>query len=42
MKSQQGRKALIVLGDGGHVGDHEEMAIKAAKEADTLIYTIRR
>jgi VWFA-related protein len=41
MKSQQGRKALIVLGDGFHVGDHEEMAIKAAQEADTLIYTIR-
>jgi VWFA-related protein len=41
MKSQEGRKALIIIGDGDHVGSREEMAITAAQEADTLIYAIR-
>lgn len=41
MKTQQGRKALIVLGDGFHIGDRGEMAVAAAQQADTLIYTIR-
>jgi VWFA-related protein len=41
MKPLQGRKALIILGDGYHVGDRRDMAIAAAQEADTLIYTIR-
>jgi VWFA-related protein len=41
MKSQQGRKALIILGDGDHIGDREELAITAAQQADTLIYAIR-
>jgi VWFA-related protein len=36
----KGRKALIVLGDGFHIGYHTDMAIAAAQEADTLIYTI--
>jgi VWFA-related protein len=41
MKSQQGRKALIILGDGDHIGDRMEMAVTAAQQADTLIYAIR-
>jgi VWFA-related protein len=41
MKPLQGRKALIILGDGYHVGDHLDAAIAAAQQADTLIYTIR-
>jgi len=41
MKSQQGRKALFILGDGGHIGDRGEQAIAAAQQADTLIYSIR-
>ncbi len=41
MKFQEGRKALIILGDGDHIGEREEMAITAAQKADTLIYTIR-
>jgi VWFA-related protein len=41
LKPVPGRKALIVLGDGYHVGERREMAITAAQEADTLIYTIR-
>jgi VWFA-related protein len=40
MKSQEGRKALILLGDGGHVGNRREEAITAAHMADTLIYGI--
>jgi VWFA-related protein len=41
MGLQEGRKALIVLGDGDHVGDRMEDAITAAQKADTLIYAIR-
>jgi VWFA-related protein len=41
LKPVQGRKALIVLGDGFHVGNRMEMAVAAAQEADALIYTIR-
>jgi VWFA-related protein len=41
MKSQQGRKALLILADGDHIGGREEMAIAAAQRADTLIYAIR-
>ena len=41
MQSQAGRKALIILGDGDHIGDREAMAIKAAQQADTIIYTVR-
>lgn len=41
MELQQGRKALIILGDGDHVGDRMEMALAAAQRADTLIYAIR-
>jgi VWFA-related protein len=36
----QGRKALIVIGDGFHMDDHRDWAIAAAQEADALIYTI--
>jgi VWFA-related protein len=36
----EGRKALIVLGDGYHVGNHSDLAIQMAQEADTQIYTI--
>jgi len=41
LMSQQGRKALIILGDGDHMGDREEIAVKTAQQADTIIYTIR-
>jgi len=41
MKAQQGRKALLILGDGGHLGNRGEQAIAAAQQADTLIYSIR-
>jgi VWFA-related protein len=41
MKPQQGRKAIIVMADGFHVGNRAEMAIAAAQQADVLIYTIR-
>jgi VWFA-related protein len=40
MKLQQGRKALIVIADGYHVGSHADIALKLALESDTLIYTI--
>jgi VWFA-related protein len=40
LKNVQGRKALIVMGDGYHIGYHMDMAVAAAQEADTLIYTI--
>jgi len=40
MKTQEGRKALILLGDGGHCGNRREAAITAAQMADTLIYGI--
>jgi VWFA-related protein len=36
----QGRKALIVIGDGFHMDNHMDWAITTAQEADTLIYTI--
>jgi VWFA-related protein len=41
MRSQQGRKALFILGDGDHVGDSAKQAMAAAQQADTLIYSIR-
>jgi VWFA-related protein len=41
MELQEGRKALIIVGDGDHVGDRMEDAITAAQKADTLIYAIR-
>jgi hypothetical protein len=40
MKSQQGRKALFILGDGGHIGDRGDRAIAAARQADTLERTL--
>jgi VWFA-related protein len=40
MEKQEGRKALILLGDGGHVGNRLVKAITAAQMADTLIYGI--
>jgi VWFA-related protein len=42
MKKQQGRKALIVLSDGGENGSDATLsdAIDAAQRAETLIYTI--
>ncbi len=42
MKKQQGRKALIVLSDGGENGSNATLpdAIEAAQRAETLIYTI--
>jgi VWFA-related protein len=41
LRDVPGRKALLILGDGDHVGDREEEAIAAAQRADTLVYTIR-
>ena len=41
LKPLEGRKALIIMGDGYHIGDREDWAISAAQQADTLIYTIR-
>lgn len=42
MKAQKGRKALIILSDGGENGSDATIAeaIDAAHRADTLIYTI--
>lgn len=40
MNILEGRKALIVLGDGGHVGRQLDKAVRAAQMADTLIYGI--
>lgn len=42
MKSQQGRKALIVLSDGVDRGSKETLAnaIESAQRADTIIYSI--
>jgi VWFA-related protein len=39
--AQTGRKAVIVLGDGDHVGSRKERAIAAAERADTAVYAIR-
>jgi VWFA-related protein len=41
MNKQEGRKALIIMGDGWHLGNGGEMAVAATQRADTLIYTIR-
>lgn len=41
LKPQSGRKAMIVLGDGDHIGDREQQAVTAAQRADALIYAIR-
>lgn len=41
LKQQSGRKAIVILGDGFHVGYKLGMAVTAAQKADVLIYTIR-
>jgi VWFA-related protein len=43
LKSHTGRKALIVIGDGDDVGStiSKERAIRAAQQADVLVYCIR-
>lgn len=41
LKSQEGRKAMILLADGDHIGDRKEQAITAALRADSLVYAIR-
>jgi VWFA-related protein len=42
MKKQQGRKALIILSDGGENGSNATLttAVQEAQRADTLIFTI--
>ena len=41
MEPLEGRKALIVIGDGYHIGDRMDWAISAARQANTLIYAVR-
>jgi VWFA-related protein len=41
MELQSGRKALLILGDGDHVGDRLERAVTAAQGAETVVYPIR-
>jgi VWFA-related protein len=41
MAKQPGRKALLIMGDGDHIGSRAEEAIAAAQRADTSIYAIR-
>ncbi len=41
LKPMQGRKAMIILGDGAHLGSRGEMAMVDAQEADTIIYAVR-
>ena len=41
LKPMQGRKAMIILGDGAHLGSRGEMAMVDAQEADTMIYAVR-
>lgn len=43
MKAQTGRKALIVIGDGDDMGSTvtKERAIRAAQQADVMVYCIR-
>ncbi len=41
MEFQGGRKAMLILGDGDHVGDRLARAVTAAQGADTVIYPIR-
>jgi VWFA-related protein len=41
LRPVQGRKALIVLGDGDHIGSRSEQAIAAAHRADAIVYAIR-
>ena len=41
MSAQQGRKALLILGDGDHLNDEADEVIGASQRADTAIYAIR-
>ncbi len=41
LKPRTGRKALIVMGDGDHIGSRAQEAIRAAQEADVIVYAIR-
>jgi VWFA-related protein len=41
MKPIQGRKAMIILGDGAHLGSQGKMAMVDALESDTMIYAVR-
>jgi hypothetical protein len=40
LAQQQGRKALIIVGDGNHIGNRSDMAIQWAQQTDTQIFTI--
>jgi hypothetical protein len=41
LAAQQGRKALLILGDGDHLGAQADDAIAAAERTDTQIFAIR-
>jgi VWFA-related protein len=41
LSKQQGRKALLILGDGDHLNDEADEVIGASQRADTAIYAIR-
>jgi VWFA-related protein len=41
MKPMQGRKAIIILGDGAHLGNQGGRAIVDAQESDTMVYAVR-
>lgn len=41
LRTQSGRKAVIILGDGDHIGNRGRQAILAAQQANCIVYAIR-